>query len=58
MGFSPLIKPGLRGLKPNYIPKKVKHQTHHAIAQLEAERQRYQALIALLREKGIDPEQL
>ncbi|MBE9227514.1 Uma2 family endonuclease [Phormidium sp. LEGE 05292] len=29
-----------------------------AIAQLEAEKQRYQALIELLQEKGIDPEQL
>ncbi|MCL1464976.1 Uma2 family endonuclease [Argonema galeatum] len=35
-----------------------RQRAEDAIAQLEAERQRYQALIALLREKGIDPEQL
>jgi len=35
-----------------------RQRAEDAIAQLEAEKQRYQALIALLREKGIDPEQL
>jgi len=35
-----------------------RQRAEDAIAQLEAERQRYQALIERLREKGIDPEQL
>ncbi|MCL1464988.1 Uma2 family endonuclease [Argonema galeatum] len=35
-----------------------RQRAEDAIEQLEEERQRYQALIALLREKGIDPEQL
>jgi len=35
-----------------------KQRAEDAIAQLEAEKQRYQALIERLREKGIDPEKL
>jgi Uma2 family endonuclease len=35
-----------------------RQRAEDAIAQLEAEKQRYQSLIELLREKGIDPEQL
>jgi len=40
------------------LRKQERQRAEDAIAQLEAERQRYQALIERLREKGIDPEQL
>jgi geranylgeranyl pyrophosphate synthase len=35
-----------------------RQRADEALSQLEQERQRYQALEALLRERGIDPEQL
>ena len=35
-----------------------RQRADEALAQLEQERQRYQALEALLRERGINPEQL
>ncbi|MUL39171.1 Uma2 family endonuclease [Gloeocapsopsis dulcis] len=56
--FSPLGDKFLTYVELNQLREQERQRADEAIKQLEQERQRYAALSALLREKGINPEQL
>lgn len=56
--FHPDGRRFLTSVELDRLREEERQRAEDAIAQLEAEKQRYQALIERLREKGIDPEKL
>lgn len=56
--FRPDEQRFLTSVELDRLREQERQRAEDAIAQLEAEKQRYQTLIERLREKGINPEQL